>query len=53
MKYALLLALPLLFTASCAAPHAHPHRSKVVVKPVKKHAPHATLRFSGGVWVRR
>ncbi|MCH2105242.1 MAG: hypothetical protein MK291_01215 [Planctomycetes bacterium] len=53
MKHALLLSLPLLLCVSCVAPHAHHHRSKVVVKPVKHYGPHATLRFSGGVWVRR
>jgi hypothetical protein len=52
MKYALLLALPLLFSASCAAPHAHHRGQKVVVKPVKKPAYPAKLRLKGGVWVR-
>ena len=52
MKYALLLTLPFLFSASCAAPHSHHRGQKVVVKPVKKPAHPAKLHLKGGVWVR-
>ncbi len=50
MKYALLLALPLLFSASCVAPHAHHRGHKVVVKPVKRPAHPAKLHMKGKVW---
>ena len=53
MKQALLLALPLFLSASCATPHAHPRGKKVVVvKQVKKPAHPAKLHLKGGVWVR-
>jgi len=52
MKYAILLALPLLFTASCTAPHAHNRGRQVVVKKVHKHGPGWGHHLRAGVWVR-